>query len=179
MFRTSCPLFKKLTPLGERVLVYDDEHYFTGGALAERFARKGHHVLYVTPESLVSSWAVMTNEQEYIQPLLLSLNVEIHLHEKITAVTDDELVTQCVYSGRDSQHQFDSLVLVTGRYPNDSLARQLSGDNALSIGDCAVPSSIADAVYAGHKFARHIGIDAAARFPKRERAQIVLEMPHV
>ena len=68
-----------------------------------------------------------------------------------------------------SNIDFDNLILVTGRESNADLFNQLSIP-AFRIGDCLVPSSIADAVYSGHKFAREYGEDPALLVPKRERA---------
>jgi dimethylamine/trimethylamine dehydrogenase len=57
-----------------------------------------------------------------------------------------------------------SVVLVTARVPNDSVYEQLMAREAdfaacglrslTRIGDCLAPSTIAAAVYAGHRFAR-------------------------
>jgi dimethylamine/trimethylamine dehydrogenase len=79
------------------------------------------------------------------------------------------LHTSCIYSGSGFEHAFDNLVLVTGRIPNDDLFYELKIP-AIRIGDCLVPSSIADAVYSGHKFAREYGVDSALLVPRRERA---------
>ena len=70
---------------------------------------------------------------------------------------------------RSSDLAFDNLLLVTGRIANDELFDSLAL-TATRIGDCLVPSSIADAVYSGHKFAREFGEDPAALIPRRERA---------
>ncbi len=39
-----------------RVLIYDDDHYYMGSTLAERFREQGHEVCLLTPESVVSIW---------------------------------------------------------------------------------------------------------------------------
>ena len=39
-----------------RVLIYDDDHYYMGGALAERCRQEGLQVCLVTPDSIISSW---------------------------------------------------------------------------------------------------------------------------
>ena len=152
-----------------RVLIYDDDHYFTGGALAERFLRDGHPVVLVTPEATLSAWTAMTNELEFLQPALLALGLEVHTHRTLLEVQPGRATLACVQSGREETLEFDSLVLVTSRQPRNALALAL-GDVAHSIGDCVVPSSIADAVYRGHQFARELGIDARELTPRREHA---------
>ena len=40
---------------GGRVVVYDDDHYYLGGVVAEALARSGRAVTFVTPAARVSS----------------------------------------------------------------------------------------------------------------------------
>ncbi|MEI9904624.1 MAG: FAD-dependent oxidoreductase [Asticcacaulis sp.] len=49
-------------PAGE-VLIYDDDHYYMGGVLAELLTRAGCQVTLVTPAPLVSNWTENTLEQ--------------------------------------------------------------------------------------------------------------------
>ena len=66
-----------------------------------------------------------------------------------------------------------TLVLVTGRLPDDALWQALEGKavarQAVRVGNCLAPSSIADAVYAGHRYARELG-EVENDVPRRERA---------
>jgi len=157
--------------ISDEVLIYDDEHYMMAGALAEKFLLAGCRVKYLTPATTISSWTAMTDEQEFIQARLLSIGVEAVFSQKITSVAQGILTTSCIYSGQTSEHETDNLLLVTGRKPNDELYRALSID-AVRIGDCLVPSSIADAVYSGHRFAREYAEKPARLVVKRERAMM-------
>jgi len=154
------------------ILIYDDDHYFMGGALAERFLRAGHRVRLVTPEPIISSWTAMTNEQALIQKRLLELGITAHCLERIDAIDDDVLHTACIYTGKCSQYRFDTLILVTSRASDQRMLTGLEGTVVTLIGDARVPSSIADAVYCGHKFARELGVPHSQRAPKREQAII-------
>ncbi|MDD2706042.1 MAG: NAD(P)-binding protein, partial [Acidocella sp.] len=60
----------RLPPL-KRVLVWDDEHYYMGGVVAEALAAKGCAVVYATPASEASTWTRNTMEQHFIQKRLL------------------------------------------------------------------------------------------------------------
>ena len=151
------------------ILIYDDEHYIMAGALAEKFMLAGHRVTYLTPATTISSWTAMTDEQEFIQAKLLSMGITTGLAQKIEQINKNTLYTNCIYTDESFEHDFDNLILVTGRESNADLFNQLSIP-AFRIGDCLVPSSIADAVYSGHKFAREYGEDPALLVPKRERA---------
>jgi len=47
-------------PRGKRVLVWDDDHYYMGGVLAEMLADRGYDTLYLTPASEASTWTAGT-----------------------------------------------------------------------------------------------------------------------
>ncbi len=114
----------------------------------------------------------MTDEQAFIQRRLLELGVEASFGLRLRRVDRDRFVGECIYTGREQIEEFSALLLVTGRAPADSLFTELEGA-ATRIGDCLVPSSIADAVYAGHRFAREYDEDPAALVPRRERVLLL------
>jgi dimethylamine/trimethylamine dehydrogenase len=74
----------------------------------------------------------------------------------------------CAYRGAHREVACGTLVVVTGRLPQDQLYRELAGlPGLVRVGDCHAPSSIADAVYSAHRYARLLGeVDAP---PRRER----------
>ena len=151
------------------VLIYDDEHFYMAGALAERLLREGRRVLYVTPEARVSSWTAMTDEQGFIEARLGELGLETALGRRIEGIADGSLRLRVSGTGNLESLAFDNLVLVTGREPADELWAGFETP-AARIGDCLVPSSIADAVYSGHRFAREFDENPVP--PRRERAVI-------
>jgi dimethylamine/trimethylamine dehydrogenase len=169
-------LFNGANPAGD-ILIYDDDHYMMAGAFAQRFLEAGQRVKYLTPATTISSWTAMTDEQEFIQARLLSMGLEAEFTQKIDRIDKGRLHTRCIYTGTSMQHVFESLLLVTGRVANDDLFHQLKRP-AFRIGDCLVPSSIADAVYSGHKFAREYGEDPATLVPRRERAVLQTNSIH-
>ncbi len=157
------------TRLSGRVLIYDDEHYMMGGALAEKLLAEGSTVTYLTPQLMVSAWTVMTDEQEFIQKKLSAMGLQMVFSQTAESIDSQCLTSRCTYSGKTFRHEFDHLVLVTGRSARHELFDQLDVD-ATRIGDCLVPSSIADAVYSGHKFAREFDAPPASLLCRRERA---------
>src|ERR671934_594707 len=64
-------------PHGERVVVFDDDHYYMGGVLAEVLAASGRSVTLVTPEARVSQWTEATMEQHRIQRRVLEAGVRV------------------------------------------------------------------------------------------------------
>ena len=118
-------LLTAVSPRG-RVLIYDDDHYFMGGALAEFCRELGHPVTLVTPESKASIWTVNTLEQEKIQSRLLYLGVEIVTSHSLSSVADGVANASNVYQASNQlEIEFDSLVMVTSRESNDSLYQAL------------------------------------------------------
>lgn len=150
------------------VVIFDDDHYYMGGVMAELLVERGCQVTLVTPAPLVSAWTEQTLEQRHIQSHLLNQNVEIQANRVVVSVQDEMLTTQCKFTSRLEQTQCDVLLLITARTPRDTLynelmmsQKDLNADN-LSIeliGDCHAPGTVASAVYAGHKVARNIDSD--------------------
>ena len=104
-------------PDGERVVLYDDDHYYMGGVLAELLAREGREVTLVTPAARVSEWTVNTMEQDRIQRRLIELGVDILTTHALASAEPGAAVASCVYSGRERELACDALVLVTARDP--------------------------------------------------------------
>jgi dimethylamine/trimethylamine dehydrogenase len=146
------------------VLVFDDDHYYLGAVLAEKLRVDGHEVTLVTPADRVSAWTVNTLEQHAIQKRVLDLGVEVCANRNVVEFDGSRVVLECTYTGRQTILPAAAIVTLTSRLPNDELAQSLhalpdavtaAGIVAItSIGDCLAPSTIAAAVYAGHRHAR-------------------------
>ena len=153
-------------PEGSRVAVYDDDHYYMGGVLAELLRSEGYEVALITPEPLVSAWTVNTMEQHRIQARLIEAGVELHTSTAATAVLDDGLQAECAFTGREGRIGADTVVLVTARLPvdglyQDLLARRDEWDDrglrsARAIGDALAPGTIAAAVWEGRRYAEEL-----------------------
>jgi dimethylamine/trimethylamine dehydrogenase len=162
-------------------LVFDDDHYYMGGIVAEKLRREGLDVILVTPAERVSAWTVNTLEQHAIQRHLLELGVRIMTNTHVAAFSSAEATLECVYTGRRSGLAAASVVTVTSREADDQLAAALAASpqalgaagiaSVVSIGDCLAPSTIAAAVYAGHRYAREFDQPDTVGF-KRELLQI-------
>jgi dimethylamine/trimethylamine dehydrogenase len=145
------------------VVVFDDDHYYLGAVLAEKLHAAGLAVTVVTPAERVSAWTVNTLEQRAIQKRLLELGVEILANRDVTHYDGSRLTLACTYTGRETLVPAASVVTVTSRLPNEELNLALEIASAAttdagiisvkSIGDGLAPSTIAAAVYAGHRYA--------------------------
>lgn len=146
------------------VVVFDDDHFYLGAVLAEKLRADGLEVSLVTPADRVSAWTVNTLEQHSIQKRLLEMGVGIHVTRNIADFDGSRVLLECTFTGRQSNLAASAVVTVTARLPNDELAAKLADASdaaaaagilsVASIGDCLAPSTIAAAVYAGHRYAR-------------------------
>jgi dimethylamine/trimethylamine dehydrogenase len=153
-------------PEGERVLVFDDDHYSMGGVLAELLVAEGRRVTIVTPANCVSSWTTATMEQHRIQRRLLELGVELVTSHAVVGLVSSGARVSCVFTGRERTIACDAAVLVTARLPVDDVYRELVAardrwaDAGLrtvkAVGDCWAPGTIAAAVWEGRRYAEEL-----------------------
>lgn len=173
-------------PTGE-VILFDDDHYYMGGVLAELLARQGANVTLITPSAYVSDWTRNTLEQAAIHRRLIEVGVKIVLNRGVTSLAADHVLSNCAYTDQSCEFQADAVVLVTSRLMNDEVwlalqAREAEWSDAgirsvKIIGDAQAPGPIAWATYAGHRFARELDMpDIGDQLPfRREITQLHLE----
>ena len=71
-----------------KVVLYDDDHFYMGGVLAELLANNGCEVSLVTPSAFVSDWTNNTLEQAFIQKKLIDIGVDIHVTWAVSSVEE-------------------------------------------------------------------------------------------
>jgi dimethylamine/trimethylamine dehydrogenase len=149
------------------VVIYDFDHYYMGGCLAEMLRQQGSEVTIVTPASAVSAWTFMNNEMAEIRGRMIELGIGIELEQYLTGFENGRVHLSGIYRASDVRSiDCGSLIIVGARSGNDELFLELSSDagrlakagidSLRSIGDCRAPGAIAHAVYAGHECARSI-----------------------
>jgi len=173
------------TPNG-KIVLYDDDHYYMGGVLAELLVQKGADVTLVTPSAYVSDWTVNTLEQAEIHKRLVEMGVDIQLNRGVTEITKDGVVTNCTYTDQTRAIEADAVVMVASLAGNDDVyvalkAREVEWADAgikpiRLIGDAAAPGPIAWSTYAGHRYARELdGEDIGDALPfRREITELAL-----
>ena len=149
-----------------RVVLYDDDHYYMGGVLAELLVSRGAEVTLITPSAYVSDWTNNTLEQATIHSRLAELGVNIILNRGVTDVANDHVVSNCTYTQNTEAVAAEAVVLVTAQLPNDAVWNALqeresewqdAGIRSVRVfGDAEAPGPIAWATYAGHRFAREL-----------------------
>lgn len=129
------------------MLVYDDDHNYMAGVIAETLAMAGAEVTVATPMPTLSPWLDHTLEQERVIARLEHLGCRIVCNTGLYTVDDEVRLER-----RDEY--WTSLVFVGARQPVRRLADV--GRPKVEIGDAQVPGLIQAAVYSGHRAARDI-----------------------
>lgn len=115
----------------------------------------------MTPASTISAWTEFTLEQDRIYKRLLDLNVTLLPHHVLASHSPRTAAVSHVITNVETTLDCDSIVLVTERFPNDSLYHELKPaledgrfKSLRLIGDAEAPGIIAQAVFSGHLAAR-------------------------
>ncbi|MDH5354275.1 MAG: FAD-dependent oxidoreductase, partial [Gammaproteobacteria bacterium] len=158
-----------------RSIVYDNDGFYMGSVIAEKLQQAGNDVIYLTPESKVSTWSVNNAEQPRVHRRLVELNIEIILNHGLDSFDGETATLGCNFTGQQYEVKADNIVMVTCRNPQDKLyynvldAIENNRDGipktVKRIGDAEAPSIIAAATFAGHKYARELDCEIDADNP--------------
>ena len=158
------------------VIIFDDDHYYMGGVLAELCRNAGLEVTLVTPAAIVSAWTVNTLEALPIAKRLARMGVEVMPYTSVAGFGDGRAQVVSILTGAQSELPAAALVTVTARLPSNALYAALEQVNdcwdeagiatITRIGDCWAPSTIQQAVYSGHKWARELDEDPEVLIPR-------------
>lgn len=168
------------------VVVFDDDHYYMGGVIAEKLSREGNTVTLVTPAADASNFTHNSLEHHRIQKALMEMGVEIVPYHNLAAISNGAVRISCGFTDREREIEASSAVLLTGSLPHLELWDALQERNGQwddagivsveRIGDADAPNTIAAAVWSGHRFAREVGEEKTEGVPfKREIAELLPE----
>jgi len=137
-----------------------------GGVLAELCRYAGHEVVLVTTAATVSAWTVNTLEAMPIAKRIARMGVEVLPYTSVSGFDGGSVKLTSVLTGAQTERAAGALVTITARLPVDDLYLALDGTRerwsaagvatVTRIGDCWAPSTIQQAVYTGHKWAREL-----------------------
>jgi dimethylamine/trimethylamine dehydrogenase len=153
--------------VGDRVVVYDTDGYFMGVSMAQRLAREGRQVSYVTPFETIAPFTEFTLEHVGLNSGLRADGVKISTGHFLSEVSEGSVTINDRWDHAAARMvPIESVVLVTQRRSEDALYRELAASpDALQeagieaiyqIGDCVAPALIAEATFSGHRLAREI-----------------------
>ena len=170
-----------------KVVIYDDDHYYMGGVLAELLVNEGCDVTIITPSAYLSDWTVNTLEQHAIHKKLAEMGVHVVLNRGVAQIAASHVVSDCVYTGVTQDFGCDAVVVVASKLENNSVYHDLKSREAdwadagiksiKLIGDANAPGPIAWATYAGHRYARELdGEDLGDALPfRREITELAVD----
>ena len=153
-------------PSGD-VIVYDEDYFYMATVVAERLARAGCKVTYVTTASDPAPWTLNTLEMVHVINSMNEIGIEIVVGTSIVSISEGKVVTSRLLTGAEQVRSADAVVLVTGQISNDNLYHELvkkreAGEIASleRIGDCLGPGQIAQATRDGRKAGMRFGAHA-------------------
>ena len=163
-------------PIEGPAIVWDDDHYYMGGVLAERCRAAGLDVTLVTPAAMVSAWTVNTLEALPIAKRIARLGIEVVPYTSVVGFDGEKVQLVSGLTGATRELPCASLVTITARLPVDGLYTALEEmsdrwaaagiASVTRIGDCWAPSTIQQAVYTGHKWARELDEEPEGLIPR-------------
>jgi len=161
------------------VVIYDDDHYYIGGVLAELLRGRGCDVTIVTPSAYLSEWTRNTLEHFTIHRRLAESGVKIMLNRGVIEIAGSHLISNCVFTGSTMDIRCDAVVMVSSRQERNGVFLELKARSAewadsgvrtvRIIGDADAPGPIAWATYAGHRYARELDGDDIGDSPPFRR----------
>lgn len=146
-------------PVGERVLIIDENGHHQATGTAEYLADKGAQVEISTSEPFVGLELAGQGDIVDMRQRLLSKGVVFHSDTVAVEINDDGVLFKDKFSERTWQRtEFDTVVLATGNEANDDLYRQLKGHHStlMRVGDCVAPRKIGAAVAEGFRTAMEV-----------------------
>ena len=158
-------LMSGASPSG-RILLWDDDHFYIGGVLAELLIQQGCDVTLLTTAPRVSDWTYNTLEHHAIHKRLAELGVKIILNRGVSRIESSHVVSNCIFTGDELSLETDAVAMVASRTGDDVVHQALlnrqsdwvdAGIRSVRlIGDAEAPGPIAWATYAGHRYAREL-----------------------
>jgi|SRR5579872_237521 len=175
-------LQQKALPDGP-VVVVDDDGYYMANVIAEKLRREGRSVYFVTASPEPAPFTKHTMERRNTLKRIYGLGIQVLPLHSVLEVFEQEIVVTHAHTEVVTRLPCAAVVVVATRTPNDTLYQELVQDESAlrdsgilsvrSIGDCYVPSTIASAVWWGHRYARELdGEPKATELFRRERSVI-------
>ena len=81
------------------MIIWDDDHYYMGGVLAELCRYAGHEVVLVTTAAMVSAWTVNTLEAMPIAKRMARIGVEVVPYTSVTGYDGEAVELTSVLTG--------------------------------------------------------------------------------
>ena len=145
---------------GKNVLILDESAFIQGLGLAEKLARNGSKVELVTRDNAPGAELHWSLQLPYVYENALRAGVRFTPNTFIREILRNKVILYNIYSGEEfAREPIDTVVLETGRLPNDDLWKLFSGKvrECYTVGDCDIAGrQIGDAISTAFDVARKI-----------------------
>jgi dimethylamine/trimethylamine dehydrogenase len=154
-------------PVGQRVLVLENEGYYMGASVAQKLAGEGKDVHLVTQVGDIAGYMEYTLEAPMLHRDLHRLGVNIHTYTMLEKIEPGACHAYNIWNEAHKEvFEVDTVVLATQRVSNHELYHELKSDKAALeregieavylLGDAAAPRMLVDSIFDGHRLAREI-----------------------
>ena len=146
-------------PIGERVVVLDDDGSRYAAGVAEVLLDRGKRVELVSRWHALFPGTLTTLDMAHIYGRLLGKGLEYRLNSWASAIEGDRVSIFNLYTGAaEAIDGVDTIVLVAGQKANDELYFALEGslEAVHRIGDCVAPRKLDHAIYEGELAGREL-----------------------
>jgi dimethylamine/trimethylamine dehydrogenase len=167
---------------GRRVMILDGDAHFMGITLAELMANQGKEVTYVCDAADVAEYGVFTMESFNNKRMLFEKGVKTYCSHWVDSIEPGKVRMSYLYkfgpdllgptsgkvprkdNGGEFDLEVDAVILVTSRYSDDTLWRELKArkpewaaneiQDVFRTGDCKAPAQLTQAIWDAHRLAR-------------------------
>jgi dimethylamine/trimethylamine dehydrogenase len=168
---------------GRRVLVLDGDGHFMGITLAEMMANQGKQVTYVCDANDISEYGAFTLEAGNNKRMLFEKGIKSYCNHWVDSIEPGRVRLSYLYkfgpdllgpredgavprrdNGGEFDLEIDAVILVTSRYSEDRLWRDLKArraewaageiEDVFRVGDCKAPAQLNQALWDAHRLAR-------------------------
>jgi thioredoxin reductase len=145
---------------GQNVVIVDETGFLVGPGIAEWLADQGKKVELLTSDPYVGSSLFATLQLPWLYGRIMP-KVALSPNTAVIQILDRAIMTINPHSGQQGKiEDVDTVVLVTGKQPNDALYKTLKGQipDVFIAGDCdRAPHAvfgIGEAIKSGHRVGR-------------------------
>jgi dimethylamine/trimethylamine dehydrogenase len=167
---------------GRRVMILDGDAHFMGITLAELMANQGKEVTYVCDAADVAEYGVFTMESFNNKRMLFEKGIKTYCSHWVDSIAPGKVRMSYLYkfgpdllgptsgkvprkdNGGEFDLEVDAVILVTSRYSDDTLWRELKArkpewaaneiQDVFRTGDCKAPAQLTQAIWDAHRLAR-------------------------
>ncbi len=139
--------------VGKNVLIWDGRGDITPPGVAEMLADRGCNVVLVSPHPVLGGFDLIKDMTWFhFMPRLLNKGVEVSTQTFIVMIVEKTVTVLNIHTMAMREIEADTVVLITGKIPNDDLYNELEGKvgELYKVGEARNPHAMGEANRDGH-----------------------------